>query len=61
MRGKPPRIFNQNQSQRLLTLTLRREAAHVVPLTFLLEYEGLGPEYIYGRRSLPSKNELDFK
>jgi hypothetical protein len=49
MRGKAPRIFSQRQSQRqkILTLTLRREAAHVVPLTFLPEYEGLGPEYIY--------------
>jgi hypothetical protein len=25
---------------------------------FLPEYEGLGPEYIYGRRSLPSKYEF---
>jgi hypothetical protein len=45
MRGKAPRIFNQRQNQSLLTL--RREAAHVVQLTFLPEYEGLGPEYIY--------------
>jgi hypothetical protein len=48
----------KRRSQKLLTL--RREAAHVVQLTFLPEYEGLGPEYIYGRRSLPSKYELDF-
>jgi hypothetical protein len=41
-----------------LTLTLRREAAHVVQLTFLPENEGLGPEFIYGRRSLPSKYDL---
>jgi hypothetical protein len=49
MRGKAPRIFsqNQNQSKNQSLLTLRREAAHVVPLTFLPEYEGLGPEYIY--------------
>jgi hypothetical protein len=65
MRGKPPRIFSQHQHQRqrqkTLTLTLRREAAHVVKLTFLPENEGLGPEFIYGRRSLPSKYEFDFK
>jgi hypothetical protein len=45
MRGKAPRIFSQRQSQKLLTL--RREAAHVVKLTFLPENEGLGPEFIY--------------
>jgi hypothetical protein len=54
--GAKPRIFSQRQSQKLLTL--RREAAHVVQLTFLPESEGLGPELIYGRRSLPSKKDL---
>jgi hypothetical protein len=45
-----------------LTLTLRREAAHVVRLTLpLLENEGFSPEFIYERRSLSSKNELDLK
>ena len=43
-----PRIFSQN----LLTLPL------TLPLT---ENRGLGPRFIYGRRSLPSKNDLDFK
>jgi hypothetical protein len=64
MRGKAPRIFSQSQKPSQKLLTLRREAAHVVPLTFLPENEGLGPEFIYGRRSLPSKNDLkdfDFK
>jgi len=48
-----PRIFNQNQSQSLLTL----------PLT-LTEVRGFSPRTIYGRRSLPSKNDFkafDFK
>jgi hypothetical protein len=54
MRGKAPRIFNQNQRPSQKLLTLRREAAHVVPLTFLPENEGLGPEFIYGRRSRSS-------
>jgi hypothetical protein len=47
MRGKAPRIFSQSQRPSQKPLTLRREAAHVVQLTFLPEYEGLGPEYIY--------------
>jgi hypothetical protein len=47
MRGKAPRIFSQHQRQKTLTLTLRREAAHVVQLTFLPENEGFSPEFIY--------------
>jgi hypothetical protein len=35
-------------------------SAGVVPLTLILiENAGLGPAFIYGRRSLPSKNEFD--
>jgi hypothetical protein len=49
MRDKAPRIFSQNpnQNQNQSLLTLRREAAHVVKLTFLPENEGLGPELVY--------------
>ena len=46
--GAKPRIFNQNQSQKILTL----------PLT---ENRGFSPRFIYGRRSLPSKKDFYFK
>jgi len=50
--GAKPRIFNQNQSQshqkRLFLLTLT-------------EVRGFSPRTIYGRRSLPSKKDFDFK
>jgi hypothetical protein len=39
-------------------LTLRREAAHVVQLTFLPENEGLGPELVYlGEANLSMEGE----